>query len=198
MATRLEEKGQRAARPASRACAPVPVTPTVSPTTRAKGNVANDVPRAPRSSGHVTVDVVVGPGSSVVGTETLTSAVSCGSGSGKEDPSARARGENNGSHPRASGPVPNCRCNLSWVSIPESILSGWQNDGIVQCPSCKRFNPERVYNYLNRGTVPERYTSIAQAISGEDPVPRYTCYKPGCPSNHPSKWELCLGDPCVP
>lgn len=177
MATRLEERGQRAARPASRACAPVPVTPTVRETTRAKGNVANDVPRAPRSSGLATVDAVAGPGSSVVGTETLTSAVSCGNGSGKEDPSARARGENNGSHPRVSGPVPNSPCNLS---------QGERVSGVAQV---HRNNPS---------TVPERYTSVAPAISGEDPVPRYTCYKPGCPSNHPSKWELCLGDPCVP
>lgn len=113
----------------------------------------------------------------------LTGSVRCAKGDGNKDPGARACDENNGSHPRVSGPVPNCRCNLSWVSIPESVLAGWQADGLVQCPSCKRLNPERVYNYLNPVSLGERVSGVAQVHRNspsysvsEDPV-----WGPYCP-----------------
>lgn len=86
----------------------------------------------------------------------LTGSATCAKGDGNKDPSARACDENNGSHPRFTGPVPNCRCNLSWITVPESTLMGWLEDPLVRCPSCKRLSPERVFKYLNR----------------EDPIPQ--------------------------
>ncbi len=32
-------------------------------------------------------------------------------------------------------------------------------------------------------------------IFAEDPIPRYTCFVPGCPGNHSSKWGLCVEGP---
>lgn len=43
----------------------------------------------------------------------LTGSVRCAKGDGNKDPGARACDENNGSHPRFVGPVPNSPCNLS-------------------------------------------------------------------------------------
>ena len=155
MATRLQGKGQRAVRPAPRACAPVPVTPTTVTTTNNDRNASSVALPVPRASGHATLAATPGPRE--VGTG-ARGALCTGkhNGNGKEDPSARARENDNGSHPRSSGPVPNCRCSISWVSIPESILTGWREDPLVQCSFCKRIQPERVFKYLNRNTLAGR------------------------------------------
>lgn len=134
---------ERETRPASHACDLVPVTQTATPGPRVTGRVTPCAVPAPRASGRATVVAAAGP--RVAGTGALGALDTRKyNGNGKEDPSARARGESNGSHPRVSGPVPNSRCNPTLFLANGSKVTGF-------------------------GTVPERYTSIAAAISGEDP-----------------------------